>query len=276
MVSSKKGIMEIFLILVSLTGAVLIFVPMLQAPEFNFIGASQLLGVFLFFIGMAVFFAAKAFNKCKKLQACVLLFTGLLATVFLLIGLSGFSKNMEDAQGAMGNSYASFSSEVENIALGRLAVASEGRLVFANVDDAKATLADAQGALALINGITAFLNAGIPPETTIETLVSVVSAVAPAQANDAENLAAGIMAMAIPGAANLSTALEIVNAAAGDRTTLEAAVGGIETVLSSIEENQKSADVGATALLFTYITMIIVLGLFPLIFALNKFAHIKQ
>jgi len=263
----KKNWAKIVLAAISFAGVVLIFIPMITAPEFNFIGASQLLGVFLFFLGVTVFVIMKMFDMKKIVPVCVLLATGILTTTFLCIGIAGFNKNMDNAQGAMGKSYANFSSEVANTALGKLAIGSEGKLVFETVEEAEETLANAKGALTVINGIDVAILGGL-------TTVGQVSAVNPA-------LYAGIYAITEAAAttidgAPLTTVKGNIIAKAGDPEDLGRAVTNIEMVLSAIEENQKSADVGAMALLFTYITMILGFGLFPTVFAVKKLVSRKD
>jgi hypothetical protein len=261
----KKNLAYILLAILSLAGAILILIPMLQAPEFIFVGAAQLLGLFLFFLGLAAYFVVKMITPKKMAQACVLLLTGLAVTAFLCIGVGGFNENLGDAEGAMGKSYASFSSEVANIGLGRLAIASEGRLVFNNISEAEAMLGTMKGAAALTDGIDAFLSAGIPPETPVNMLVPTITAVAPPQEQDAINLVAGLAMLGVPDSVDLTTAKIIVT------ETTSAVIGGIETALSGIAENEESAEVGATALLYIYYSLILAFGVSPIVIGVKKF-----
>ena len=102
----KKNWSKMVIAVIALTGAILMLIPIITAPEFNFVGGSQLLGPMLFFIGLFAQVVLKMFDKTKQYAMYALVAGGLLATIFLCIGLIGFSST--DPKGGMGSGYAFF------------------------------------------------------------------------------------------------------------------------------------------------------------------------
>jgi len=95
-------------------GAILMVVPLFTAPKFEFLGACQIIGLVLFFLGMAVYYILKMCEVKKLGTSIAILTTGLLATIVLVVGSFGFiyKENKTDAtkttysQGVFGNAYA--------------------------------------------------------------------------------------------------------------------------------------------------------------------------
>jgi len=275
----KKHWSHILFVVGAVTLAGLLVTPLLMSPTFNFLALSQILGLILFFLGVATYYALKLASKEKEdnklAKAITLLVTGLLTITFLSIGLAGFSKDSDKAEGALGNAYAYYKS-------------SEAKL-----ETAKANLATLQGAdaklTALYDGIvTAQAQASAPDATPLATFltgigtsISGLEAVANPSNEQIATLARlkGIKGFLETVPSTVTTVglakryidgykAETVKTYAELKAQIADYAG--DTELAKIETAQKSAKTGAVAVMFTYLTTMLALGLGPVVKGARK------
>jgi len=86
----KNNWSKLVIAAIALVGAILMIMPLTTAPEINFIGACQILGPLVFFIGLFAVMILKMFDKTKPYKKYVLLGAGLISLVLMCIGLVGF------------------------------------------------------------------------------------------------------------------------------------------------------------------------------------------
>ena len=109
----KRNWAKLLLAAISLTGAVLMLIPIFQSTEFKFFGLSQLLGPAIFFLGltaytvMSMFYEKREHSKLELYNKIVLLATALLSTALMLLGLLGF-RSGASAEGGLGSAYAMY------------------------------------------------------------------------------------------------------------------------------------------------------------------------
>jgi hypothetical protein len=112
----KKYWSKLVLAIAMSIGAILMIVPLFTAPKFQFLGACQILGLVLFFLGMATYYILKMCEMKKMVTAVALLTTGVLSLIVLVTGAFGFMyknadetthKGAKDGQGVFGRMYAS-------------------------------------------------------------------------------------------------------------------------------------------------------------------------
>jgi len=101
----KRNTGKMIIATLAFVGAVLLFISLVTAPEFNFVGGSQILGPFLFLLGTATVCILKMFKTTKPYGMYVLLGTGLLVTVFMIIGFTGI-RSGDNAEGLFGALFA--------------------------------------------------------------------------------------------------------------------------------------------------------------------------
>jgi len=203
-----KNWSKLTLAIISLIGALMMIVPLCMAPTFNMIGASQILGIVLFFLGVAALLVIKMidFDAQKLASATVLTLTGVFALTFLFVGAFGFKSDMAKAEGAMGNSYAIYKTMV-----------SEGE---EGLEIAKGQLAEVKIGLAGTNA--ALVN--FPTD-------------------------AGLL---------------------GQKAFLEASIAQLEAGIAAAPKQIDTGKTAHTAILFTYISMILAFGLMPLVAGCGK------
>ena len=109
----KKNGVKIILAALSLCCAILVLVPVFIMENFNFKGASQTIGLIVFFAGTAAVLCLKMFDKVRSIGKYVLLGAGIFALIFLSIGAAGLSKT--EAQGPIGKAYAYFANVEKNV-----------------------------------------------------------------------------------------------------------------------------------------------------------------
>jgi len=127
----KNNWLKISVASIALTMAILYTVLLFQPTSaerelVTFIGAMQLVGPLLFFVGLLAYNVLKMFEKTKGISMYVILGTGVLATTAMVIGFFGFSTS--DPHGIFGNFYAQFAQVIEYEGV----VYSEGSKFMAN------------------------------------------------------------------------------------------------------------------------------------------------
>jgi len=86
----KKYWSKLVLATISVVGAILMIVPLFTMPKFQFLGFCQIFGIVLFFLGMATYYILKMCEVKKLVAAIALLTTGVLSTLALVVGSFGF------------------------------------------------------------------------------------------------------------------------------------------------------------------------------------------
>jgi len=86
----KKYWSKLILTIAMVVGAVLMIVPFFTMPKFQFLGFCQIFGIVLFFLGMATYYILKMVEAKKLVAAIALLTTGVLSTLTLVVGSFGF------------------------------------------------------------------------------------------------------------------------------------------------------------------------------------------
>jgi len=240
---------NLFLILFAIGAfacAILLIVPLIMSPIFNFIAMSQILGLVLFFLGVGTYYILKMFDKTREHKDWALLATGVLTLIFLGVGLAGFKDTTTKAEGAMGNAYASFKTS-QNYAAEREDEYNRLVKAIALCDEAGKTLADLKPIL---------------PEAFVEEV---------GEPDDPNYQPAGAFA-GYP----LATPLSMVK----DGLVLKKAGADIEIKYTleamgykSLNQAKRAAQTGAFALLATYLTTMLAFGLFPAIKGMKKALH---
>ena len=122
----KKNSARMAIAGIATAGAILMLVVLIQsADEFDitFIGAMQLLGPFLFFLGTAIAVILSMFDATKRFNKWAVLATGVLVTLTMTIGLIGFQTgfgadgepNAEGVWGTLWIMMGSFEGMIESI-----------------------------------------------------------------------------------------------------------------------------------------------------------------
>lgn len=115
----KKNWAKIITIALALTGAVLVLIPIFMVSKLEFYQVCQSLGIILFFVGIAATACLKMSDKTKKHAKYVTLCASLLVLIVMSIGLGGFCKDKDKAQGALGKAYAIYKSVPDDIKAGQ-------------------------------------------------------------------------------------------------------------------------------------------------------------
>lgn len=231
----KKNCAKLLIVVTALTSIILMLVPVFMASKIEFYGACQTIGIILFFVGMATFCFLRMSDKTKDLTKFVLVCTGVLVLVFMSLGLLGFNKDKDKAQGALGNAYAIFKSVSTDIEDGQEKIAGLTQLA-----DGFGQAATTMGAAAAATQLSAFKLAG----TSQAALV------------------AGFVA----------TGLGAETATVAQAATITATAKAIAAsqLPENIEETKQDADAGALTVLFGYISMMLAFGLVPAIAGTKK------
>jgi hypothetical protein len=306
----KKNWSKLVLAAISLVGAVLMLLPVFTTPasELTFIGASQIIGLILFFLGILTYFILKMFDKTKLASKFTLLSTGLLATIFLFVGLFGFTakhytkedyKDMTSekrlaltvvsqvdpllaatkGQGALGKTYGFFKGLEEHAKESKtdLETLQAGVAKFATTAGLtnESSVAVLNAAIAATKTQIQTLEAGIAGLEALETLSE------PQQAQLAtlkgQYAAAGTTSEKLgdlqSGIYQMSTLYTVKNSTATEMKTLTT-VGELKAMNDEIiklaNDNIKAAKTGANTALYTYVSLLLTLGLFPIVLGAKK------
>ncbi|MCL2229108.1 MAG: hypothetical protein FWC00_04750 [Firmicutes bacterium] len=233
----KKNWARIVAVSIAFAGFVLMLVPTFAAANITFFGASQLIGIILFFAGICVYLCLKMFEKTKTYAKYAMLCSSILVLLFMSLGLFGFSNDRSNAEGGFGTAYAMFRTASSD--------SSDGyQLITVNLI--------ANPALATIDGSTTI-------QVALATLDGTIAVIQPADPATAELLTA-----ARNGLQSVQANLGLANAA----TLAEAA--------EALGEARQDATAGALIILFAYISMILAFGLIPAVHATKKIVCTKE
>ena len=229
----KRNLWKLIFAAGALVGVVLILIPITKVPEFNFVGAMQLAGLLIFFVGLFVYFICKMFSNAKFCSICVLLGTGVLATVALGIGAAGFCVTQDKAEGPLGKAYANY----------------------------KEIAADCNDKLDKIPGLeTLTQSLAVAPLSAMPTIGAIKAT--------ADTLPAGTDKTNLMNAYNGLLALNAEFTDETSMTVAKATADGTYAQLvankSALEDGAKRAGFVATTLIFVYLAMILTFGLGPL------------
>lgn len=246
----KKNWAKIITIALALTGAVLVLIPIFMVSKLEFYQVCQSLGIILFFVGIAATACLKMSDKTKKHAKYVTLCASLLVLIVMSIGLGGFCKDKDKAQGALGKAYAIYKSVPDDIKAGQAKITA-GETAIANLTP----LATGFGAAATQLGAAA-------GTTTLTALKA-------GGANEAA-LVAGFVAAGFGEEATTTVAV----AAAITGTTLKLAqdqvADGKAQLPIDIKATKQDAKAGAFTVLFIYISTILAFGLIPTVRVTKK------
>jgi len=226
----KTNLAKMLVAIVALVGAVLLIIPAFMASSATFVSASQTIGIVLFFIGIATCVCLKMCDKAKAYAKHVALASSILVLVFMSIGLLGFNKDREEAEGVFGNAYA--------IYRGFETTANEG--------------------LVSLSGLRSGLDAiPAPGGTPLAGLV-------PDLTDTTNPLLPLVMALTSP-----TFGLEM-------SATVDQAKAVVDIAIQAAENGATDANAAALTILFSYIALMLALGLIPAIFATKKVACKKE
>jgi len=254
----KKNWGKILLSAGALVCAIIMIIPCVTAPEFNFIGASQVLGLLLFFVGVCAYYIVKMFDRAKLASICVLLATGVLTTTFLGIGFIGFNANKDKAQGAMGNAYANYKTladtDVKAQTLAGISM-SAGK-IYKNFDEVNATVETLKG---MKNGLTVTLST-IPDNAPLSTISGLPNFPTSAELQQLFGGLTTSIGLNLPATTTKAEAV----------ATLNAKINAMETAMNDIEKNEKRANYVADTLFYIYLVTFLTFGLAPIAKARKK------
>lgn len=230
----KKNWAKIITIVIALTGAVLVIVPIFIAAHIEFIGVCQSLGIILFFVGIATTACLKMSDKTKEYAKYVTLCASILVLIFMSIGFGGFCKDKDKAQGALGNAYAIYKSVPSDIEEGQKKIAG-----LTDLANGFAQTAASMGAEALTTPLST-----IKANATLEPLVT--------------NF--------------VGTGLGNENVTVAQAATITATAKAIaESQLpANIKATKQDAKAGALTVLFVYVSMMLAFGLIPAVRVTKK------
>jgi len=271
----KKNWARILLAVISFVGALLMLVPLFTTPSFNFIGASQIIGAILFFLGIAAYYILKALNKenhgVKLAQAITLISTGLLSLIFLVVGAFGISATIKIdatthektrvAKGPLGSAYSiAYEYAYENVI--------EGADTLSNrYSQLKPTLTNE--AVAKIEAAFAALSG--------EYDINAASAKVDKELGAMKGKLADLR-VAFAGATLIQDAYLAANDSGHswpEGTTKATATAGIAKIVAGLDDaidGVKGAQTIGNGLLMTYISLILLMGLFPIVRGAKKLA----
>jgi hypothetical protein len=258
----KKNLVKMIVMVFALGAVVILLVPSFIADTVTFIGASQTIGVIIFFAGVIAFLALKMFEKTKAFTKYVLLGTSILVLTFMSIGLAGFNKDGDKAEGAFGNAYAYFASVESTVAEGEIAL-----------DEAKKSLATvnlflAGGAFPTPAGpVTIASLHAVAFEHPGMTLASLISS--PISAEGVA-LAQVLIGAEIDGIVATTELAEAVSIMLGNKGALMVGIADAEIALAAGKDQINDANAGSLTILFGYIATMIAFGLIPAAFATKK------
>jgi len=257
----KKNWARIVLAVISFVGAMLMLVPLFTTPSFNFIGASQIIGAVLFFLGIAAYYILKALNKdnrgVKLAQAITLLSTGLLSLIFLTIGAFGITattklneettKQEMLAKGPLGSAYSiAYSSVATQIGFAEIELGYGYSQIKAGLDTE--SVAAIEAAFAALKG------------ESDETVTKIkVDKELGKMKGGLVDLRAAFKNAKTP---ELLPEANKAQVAAG----IEKIVAGLDEAIDGV----KGAQTIGNGLLMTYISLILLMGLFPIVRGAKK------
>lgn len=250
----KKNWAKILIIIIALTSAVLMLIPVFMASKIEFFAACQTIGIISFFVGVAVKLALKMSDKTKNYAKFAMLGFSILVLIFMSIGLVGFNPKKDKAQGAFGNSYAIFKS------------------VEGDITEGQAKIADGEAKIAALTPMATGLAGAAQAGAASLTLAQFELAPSATEAEQAQKV---LMIASYVGAGFGDKATDTVAVAAAKvGTTISMAtaqvVEGKAQLPTDIAATKKDANAGAMTILFTYIAMIIAFGMIPAIKATKK------
>ena len=239
----KKNGGKIAIAVVALAGVVITLIPLVTSPEFKFVAASQVIGPFLFFVGLFAFICLKMFGKTKAYSKFVALGIGLLVIVFMAVGATGISKEQDKYKGVFGASYYLLKDKAAN---GETSLAA-----------AEAQLTGVQAQLTGVNQLLTGVNAAIDAGATT---VGQLEALNP-------TLYGALAEKDFPDVAPLTT---VKTALETGKTQLEAGKAQLEAGIAAAPLQIDKANWAADAIMYTYIAMIIALGAIPFVYGTTK------
>lgn len=257
----KKNWSKLLTAIIAVSGAVLVLVPIFMASKIEFFAACQNVGIILFFVGLAAVACLKMCDKTRAYAKYTMLCASILVVAFMSIGLGGFCEDKDKAQGALGNAYAYFESIEDTIDAGKAKIA-EGEAKIAGLTTLEAGFNSVVTNLGPAAATTTL--AAIKADPTLAPLVTgfVTSFGGGAEAATVE--ASTTVAVAT---ATVKTALSLAKAQVAE---------GKSQLPANIDTAKKDAEAASTAILFIYISMILALGLVPLVKSVNKSFFVKK
>ena len=276
----KNNWAKLCIVAIALTAVVLLIIPIFLASQIELFATFQTLGLITFFVGIAIVACLKMCDDKKVYAKYVLLGSSILVLTFMSIGLGGFNSDMEKAQGALGNAFAIFRSVEGDIEAGQERLA-EGEAQRDGLVTMNAGLTTAgTGIIAqLTTAASAMANPDLSPNVVLVrnlavTMTPVING-NPAM-NDAERAAAIAQITTLQGG--------LVQANLGDLTVAQAPVAlnvmitlanqqlaeGAAQLPEDIDATKQDANAGAYMVLFVYISMMLALGLVPLVKSVKK------
>jgi hypothetical protein len=249
----KKNWAKILVAVIALTGAVLMLVPTFIADNITFIGASQTIGIIIFFAGVVAFLILKMIGKTKDYAKYVGLGISILVLTFMSIGLAGFNKDNDKAEGAFGKAYAYFASVESTVA--------EGEVLLEGARQTVTSLTTTKGGIQL--GLT-----GNGPLAALEVMGDVPLATVAAGVTSLQPLVA--LGLGEVTMANIPAALDGVIA------MINGQIAENEIALAEGKEQINDANAGSLTILFGYIVTMLAFGLIPTVFAVKKLVDKKD
>jgi len=300
----EKNTFKLVFAVGALTLAILLMIPLIISPVFNFIAMSQILGLVLFFLGVAAYYICKMFDKSRSYGEYALLGTGLAVLLFLSVGLAGFKPTADKAQGAAGNAYAYFKESQKKLVDVKETFGESEGMLGKKYDEAidlalvgiEAGLTNAYSQLGTMRAGVESLYAGLEgletvagasswtAETPRATVIATLTAMNGAGAgmlglvNQTPAAAATFGAIVVAIETQIGTlegqiaSVEALPALKTSLTELKSKLGDYkgDTLGARLDKAAAAAKTASVALLFTYIACMLAFGLFPLLKGAKK------
>jgi len=265
----KKNWVKIVLAACSLVCAILMLVPVFILEHFNFTGSCPVIGLVIFFAGIATVFCVKMFDKIKKYAKFLLLSVGVLVSVFLLIGTGGFSKGTPE--GALGKAYAYFANVEPGVDAGEAAIAANE----AKLTQSKADVAGLEGLNAkLIAGL------GVPAASGgLQELAGTQVKNLPDASEDLIKMRETLKALGFGDLKLMEAPVALgvyINAAKTQIAAGEKALADGKAQIADGKTKIRDANAASLIMLYLYICLIISMGAVPIVIAVKKILCKKE
>jgi len=260
----KKNWAKIVLATLAFLSFIFMMVPLFTTPKFKFVGAMQIVGPVLFFAGLTAYYILKMFDKTKFASLITIISAASLALILMFIGLFGFNSGfyktpkkdgtVTKGEGVLGGIYSS----------SYQAVGSEAYYGGSDAADTS-SIPEWFGDL----GTTASA-ASLAKMQTNGAKISARIAKADAKVQKGKMSGAQYTRVLKKELGNMRKEVSKLKAADGKaaefKVAKKAALKGIDAQIDQI----KTAETVANTALFTYLTMILMLGVAPIVYGTKK------
>ena len=155
----KKNVGRIVIAVLALAGAGLFLASILMAPGSKSIAWCQILGPFLFFVGLFAYLILRMFGATKYYAMYVLFGTGLIVSCFMILGFVGFQVG-DKAEGFFGAIYSVYGSAAKSLKVLADAGSTEAYNQLQTVNWVKYTIVAVYSGMLVCFGLIPLVRAG--------------------------------------------------------------------------------------------------------------------